>query len=79
MENMRNPLLRLSYPPAPIQMELSGTGVTAKRVEDSVELTWGTGDETNNKGFIISRRKAKTEEWEEIASYQTWPPLNSKG
>lgn len=61
-------------------MELSGTGVTAKRVMgDSVELTWGTGDETNNVGFIVSRRIAKTDEWVEIASYKNFAPLNSKG
>lgn len=60
-------------------MELSGTGLAAKRDGDSVELQWATGDEKNNKGFIISRRVAKTDNWEEIASYETYPPLNSKG
>lgn len=61
-------------------MELSGTGVSAKRIGDEmVELTWSTGDEKGNVGFIVSRRRAKTDDWDEIASYNTFPPLNSKG
>lgn len=61
-------------------MELSGAGLSAKRVsDDMVELTWKTGNEAGNVGFIVSRRAAKTDAWEEIASYKTFPPLNSKG
>ncbi|CAM9753844.1 unnamed protein product [Discosporangium mesarthrocarpum] len=63
----------------PQQMELSGLGLQTKKLGDSVELIWRTGDESNNVGFIVSRRAAKTDEWVEIASYQDWPPLNSKG
>lgn len=71
-------------PPAsywtPPQMELSGAGLYAKRVsDDEVELTWKTGNEKGNVGFIVSRRAAKTEGWEEIASFTDFPPLNSKG
>ncbi|CAN0439644.1 unnamed protein product [Hapterophycus canaliculatus] len=61
-------------------MELSGAGLSAKRVsDDMVELTWKTGNEAGNVGFIVSRRAAKTDTWEEVASYKTFPPLNSKG
>eukprot|EP00752_Nemacystus_decipiens_P003969 g3635.t1 len=64
----------------PQQMELSGVGLSAKRVSDEmVELTWKTGNEAGNVGFIVSRRAAKTDTWEEIASYKDFPPLNSKG
>ncbi|CBJ29161.1 conserved unknown protein [Ectocarpus siliculosus] len=64
----------------PQQMELSGAGLSAKRVSDEmVELTWKTGNEEGNIGFIVSRRAAKTDEWQEIASYKDFPPLNSKG
>lgn len=64
----------------PQQMELSGAGLYAKRVaDDMVELTWKTGNEKGNVGFIVSRRAAKTEGWEEIASFTDFPPLNSKG
>ena len=55
-------------------------GLSAKRVsDDMVELTWKTGNEADNVGFIVSRRAAKTDTWEEIASYKDFPPLNSKG
>lgn len=61
-------------------MELSGDGVKAKRIgDDLVELTWTTGDEKGNIGFTVSRRAGKTDGWEEIASYNDFPPLNSKG
>ncbi|CAN0364379.1 unnamed protein product [Ascophyllum nodosum] len=64
----------------PQQMELSGAGLKAKRIaDDIVELTWTTGEEKGNLGFIVNRRKGKTEKWEEIASYTNFPPLNSKG
>lgn len=64
----------------PAQMELSGTGVKAKRIsDDMVELIWKTGNEKGNIGFIVSRRAAKTEGWDEIASYLNFSPLNSKG
>ena len=64
----------------PPQMELSGAGLYAKRVsDDMVELTWKTGNEKGNLGFIVSRRAAKTDGWEEIASFNDFPPLNSKG
>lgn len=62
------------------KMELSGAGLKAKRIaDDMVELQWTTGKEEGNLGFIVNKRKGKTDAWEEIASYENFPPLNSKG
>lgn len=61
--------------------ELSGTGLKFFVIDDnSVELEWSTGMETTEtKGFIVKRRPAKTEEFDVIASYETFAPLASKG
>eukprot|EP00536_Pseudo-nitzschia_multiseries_P010679 jgi/Psemu1/259154/estExt_Genewise1Plus.C_3340048 len=60
--------------------ELSGGGLNIKVVSDNeVELTWATSSEASTKGFAIKRRKARTEEFETIASYENWGPLASKG
>jgi len=60
--------------------ELSGGGLNIKVVSDNeVELTWATSSEASTKGFAIKRRKARTEEFEVIASYENWGPLASKG
>lgn len=59
--------------------ELSGTGLNYKFVDDAVELEWATKTEKNTVGFKVRRRQAKTEEFEVIASYETWGPLASKG
>jgi len=63
----------------PQAMELSGVGLKYTMVGDQVELSWATGDEENNVGFIVSKRAGGTEDWEVIASYKDWAPLNSKG
>jgi len=60
--------------------ELSGTGLRSKVVDgNSVELTWATNREANTKGFRIKRRPAKTEDFETVASYESYGPLASKG
>ena len=60
--------------------ELSGTGLRSKIVDgNSVELTWATDREKNTKGFLIKRRPAKTEDFDTIASYESYGPLASKG
>ena len=60
--------------------ELSGTGLKYKVVDaTSVELEWATKAETNTKGIIIKRRPAKTQDFDTIASFDTWAPLMSKG
>lgn len=48
--------------------------------DSSVELGWLTSEETaDNVGFIVQRRTEFEEEFTDIASYETYPPLNSKG
>lgn len=59
--------------------ELSGTGLNYKVIDGQVELEWATKSEDNTKGFIVKRRKAKTDTFEVIASFQDWGPLASKG
>ena len=59
--------------------ELSGTGLTYKLFNGDVELSWATKSERNTKGFIVKRRRAKTEEFETLVSYEDFGPLASKG
>jgi len=59
--------------------ELSGTGLNYKVIDGQVELEWATKSEKDTKGFVVKRRKAKTDEFETIASFQDWGPLASKG
>mmetsp|Transcript_16486 Transcript_16486/g.18190 ORF Transcript_16486/g.18190 Transcript_16486/m.18190 type:complete len:305 (-) Transcript_16486:64-978(-) len=60
--------------------ELSGGGLQSKVVSDTeIELSWATNSELSTKGFAIKRRKARTEEFETIASHENWGPLASKG
>jgi hypothetical protein len=59
--------------------ELSGGGLRTKVIDGDVELTWATSSETSTKGFLIKRRPARTENFEVIASYESWGPLASKG
>mmetsp|Transcript_26193 Transcript_26193/g.53659 ORF Transcript_26193/g.53659 Transcript_26193/m.53659 type:complete len:279 (-) Transcript_26193:408-1244(-) len=59
--------------------ELSGTGLNYKIIGGEVELEWATKSERDTKGFIVKRRPAKTEEFDTIASFEEWGPLQSKG
>jgi len=59
--------------------ELSGQGLRYKLVGDEVELSWSTEDEGNNLGFVVQKRAARSEDWIDVASYEDWAPLNSKG
>lgn len=59
--------------------ELSGTGLKCKVIDESVELEWATSVETDTVGYVVKRRKARTENFEEIADYKTWNPLVSRG
>lgn len=60
--------------------ELSGTGLRSKIVNgNSVELEWATASEKATKGWRVKRRPAKTDDFEVIASYETFGPLASKG
>mmetsp|Transcript_51076 Transcript_51076/g.95578 ORF Transcript_51076/g.95578 Transcript_51076/m.95578 type:complete len:319 (+) Transcript_51076:63-1019(+) len=45
-----------------------------------VELSWTLGSETKtNKGFIVQRTKAWSEDWETLASWEETATLKSKG
>ena len=60
--------------------ELTGLGLKAKVLsEDEVELTWSTDDEEANRGFLVERKAVGYSDWDEVASYQSWSPLKSKG
>jgi len=59
--------------------ELSGTGLSYKIIDGDVELTWATKTETDTKGFIVKRRAAKTNDYDVVASFEDWGPLQSKG
>jgi hypothetical protein len=73
-KDVRGNLLRDSQ-----AQELSGTGLNYKVIDGQIELEWATKSETNTKGFIVKRRRAKTEDFETIASFEEWGPLASKG
>lgn len=59
--------------------ELSGTGLNYKVIDGQIELEWATKTEKDTKGFIVKRRKAKTDDFDTIASFEDWGPLASKG
>jgi len=60
--------------------ELSGTGLKYKVLDStSIELEWATKSETNTKGFVVKRRPAKTQDFNTIATFESWSPLVSKG
>ena len=44
-------------------------------------IQWLTGDEKDNVGFIIFRKRTDGpgSDFEELASFKNYPPLNSKG
>merc|ERR1719287_417340 len=52
--------------------ELSGTGLSFKIIDGAVELQWATRTESDTKGFLVKRRKAKTNDYEVIASHEDW-------
>lgn len=60
--------------------ELSGTGMTWRMLGDELELSWSTGTEEANLGFVVYRRKGKEENWTKVADYRDAPAeLASKG
>merc|ERR1711966_459060 len=56
-----------------------GTGLSFKIIDGAVELQWATRTESDTKGFLVKRRKAKTNDYEVIASHEDWGPLQSQG
>ena len=60
--------------------ELSGAGLRSKIIDGTmVELEWATANEKYTEGFLVKRRPVKTKEFQVIASYQDYGPLQSKG
>jgi len=58
--------------------EISGLGLKYKVVNEEVELTWSTAGESC-LGYKVQKRAARTDQWVEAGSYETWAPLQSKG
>jgi hypothetical protein len=58
----------------------AGGGLKSKVLsEEEVELRWDTTDEAGNAGFIIQRRRGGESVFDDIASYDDFSPLRSKG
>ncbi len=59
----------------------AGVGLKYRVInERDVELGWLTGEEKENVGFIVFRKRQGDEgDFEEIASFKNFPPLNTKG
>jgi len=58
--------------------EISGQGLKYKVVNEEVELSWSTAGESC-LGYKVQKRAARTDQWMDTASYETWAPLQSKG
>jgi len=64
----------------PQAQEVAGVGLRYKLLGDDLLLNWSTGDEAGNQGFLIRKRKGKTDEWVKVADYKSHPAeLTSKG
>ncbi|PXF43364.1 hypothetical protein BWQ96_06859 [Gracilariopsis chorda] len=64
----------------PQSAELSGVGLSWKMLGDELELRWATSAEDNNKGFVVYRRAAKSDQWHKICDFRDKPAeLASKG
>lgn len=60
--------------------ELSGVGLQWKMLGDELELSWATGAEDGNLGFVVYRRKGGDDKWVKIADFRDRPgELQSKG
>merc|ERR1719502_862146 len=58
----------------------AGGGLKSKVIsEDEVELRWDTTDEAGNAGFIVQRRRGGTNDFADLATYESFSPLRSKG
>ncbi|KAJ1633696.1 hypothetical protein T492DRAFT_979202 [Pavlovales sp. CCMP2436] len=67
----------------PAKQEISGSGlkirVDAGDEGGSVRLEWSTGGEDSNLGFIIARKGPGSNDFVDIADYQRFQTLRSKG
>lgn len=58
----------------------AGGGLKSKILsEEEVELRWATADEGDNKGFIVQRRRGGAADFVNLASYESFAPLRTKG
>jgi hypothetical protein len=65
----------------PQASELSGTGGLKSKVlgEEEVEIRWSTQGEEGNVGFIVQRRPGGTGTFSDLATFESFAPLRSKG
>lgn len=64
----------------PQSAELSGAGMTWKKMGDNLQLSWTTGSEEDCLGFVVYKRAGKSSEWKKIADYRDSPSeLKAKG
>jgi len=58
----------------------AGGGLNSKVLsEEEIELRWDTQDEAGNAGFIVQRRKGGSENFVDLATYEDFAPLRTKG
>ena len=58
----------------------AGGGLNSKIIsEEEVELRWDTQDEVGNAGFIVQRRQGGSESFVDLATYEDFSPLRTKG
>lgn len=58
----------------------AGGGLNSKILsEEEVELRWDTQDEVGNAGFIVQRRQGGSESFIDLATYEDFSPLRTKG
>lgn len=58
----------------------AGGGLKSKVIsEDEVELKWSTGNEEGNVGFVVQRRKGGTDDFSDLATFEKFAPLKTKG
>merc|ERR1719247_3117717 len=58
----------------------AGGGLKSKTLsEEEVELRWDTQDEVGNAGFVVQRRQGGSENFADIATYEDFSPLRTKG
>ena len=65
----------------PQAAELGGGGGLKSKIlsQEEVELRWDTQDEVGNAGFVVQRRKGGSENFEDLATYEGFSPLRTKG
>merc|ERR1719424_530324 len=58
----------------------AGGGLKSKVLsEEEIELRWSTQDERDNAGFIVQRRMGGQPDFQDIATYERFAPLRTKG